>query len=67
MSYIDTINKNDEVGICEHCGEPVMIGSNAVHVEGYLFHESCLKEMTGLEIMDWFGFEVKEMSEIDND
>ena len=67
MSYIDTINKEDEVGTCEHCGQPVMIGDNAVYVDGYLFHESCLKEMTGLEVMEWFGFEVKEMSEIDND
>jgi len=67
MSYIDTINKDDEVGTCEHCGEPVMIGHKGVSIDGYLFHESCLKDMTGLEVMEWFGFEVREMSEIDND
>lgn len=67
MSYVDTINKEDEVGTCEHCGEPVMIGHNAVYVDGYVFCESCLKEMTGLEVMECFGFKVKEMTENDKE
>ena len=67
MSYIDTINKEDEVGTCEHCGQPVMVGEKGVSIDGYIFCEDCLKNMTGEEAMSFFGFEIRELTEDDKE
>lgn len=49
--------KTKIIGYCDHCGKPIYEWQYRYEIVGVMFHERCLKNLPGDEILELFGIE----------
>lgn len=48
------------IGVCECCNENICVGDGYADIDGGLYHEECLDNLSTAEWLDMLGVHIKE-------
>lgn len=52
--------KKTSIGVCNECGEDIIVGEKYVCLDGYKYHRECLEEISVEEWLSMMGENIKE-------